>query len=477
MAEQAIPYGFFGRKTLYTTFKEITPSNVNDMIREIERDHARNAGEIGMLYKRYKGEQPILNRIKEVRPDINNKIVVNRAMEVTNFSISYSFGEPMQYVARGSKAETPDKVDMLNDFMLEQNKATADIDLATWFSIGGLGYRIALPNKGSGDSPFSIYTLNPMSTGVVKYQSIEEPVVAGFAYVTDEHGFKTYSIYTPSLFMKVKNQKVLEVAVNPIGMVPIIEYQSNMVKMGVFEPVITLLDAINLLQSNRLDGVEQFVQSIMLFINADIENDDIQKLQAMGALKIFGDDASVELITKELNQSEVQVLIDDLYQSVLTIIGMPSQSGESNSTSDTGSAVIMRGGWQTAESRAKQSELMFKRSEKQLLEVILKICEETSELELKVSEIEMKFTRRNYSDLMAKSQVLTTMLANPKIHPQLAFEHCGLFVDSLSAYLMSEVYYEEVGKYEGRNESNGTSEPKENGGGTGENSEREGNVG
>ena len=55
----------------------------------------------------------------------------------------------------------------------------------------------------------------------------------------------------------------------------------------------------------------------------------------------------------------------------------------------------------------------------------------------------MKFTRRNYEAVQSKSQVLVSMLNNEKIHPQLAFSHCGLFTDSESAYAMSMDYYNE----------------------------------
>ena len=55
----------------------------------------------------------------------------------------------------------------------------------------------------------------------------------------------------------------------------------------------------------------------------------------------------------------------------------------------------------------------------------------------------MKFTRRNYEAIQSKSQVLISMLQEPKIHPQLAFQHSGMFSDSESAYTMSMKYYEE----------------------------------
>jgi hypothetical protein len=61
---------------------------------------------------------------------------------------------------------------------------------------------------------------------------------------------------------------------------------------------------------------------------------------------------------------------------------------------------------------------------------------------LSVRDIEIKFSRRNYDNLQTKSQVLTTLLSNPKIHPELAFTHCGLFLDPESAYLQSKQWWE-----------------------------------
>ena len=143
-----------------------------------------------------------------------------------------------------------------------------------------------------------------------------------------------------------------------------------------------------------------------------------------------------------LNQGETQTLVDHMYQTVLTICGMPNRNGGS-STSDTGSAVIMRDGWSAAEARAKDSELMFKKSERRFLRLVLNICRTLAGMNLKVCNIEVRFTRRNYENILQKAQVLDLMLKNEKIHPRLAFEHCGLFVDSDLAYALSAEYTEE----------------------------------
>jgi hypothetical protein len=138
----------------------------------------------------------------------------------------------------------------------------------------------------------------------------------------------------------------------------------------------------------------------------------------------------------------MQVQADSLYEYVLTICGMPNRNGGS-STSDTGAAVIMRDGWTSAEAQMKSVELEFKESEKRFLKMALRILKDMVGLELPLKNVEPKFSRRNYDNLQTKSQVLISMLNNPKIHPELAFTHCGLFLDPEGAYLQSRTWWEE----------------------------------
>ena len=86
---------------------------------------------------------------------------------------------------------------------------------------------------------------------------------------------------------------------------------------------------------------------------------------------------------------------------------------------------------------------MFKKSEKKMLKLVLRICRDLGDINLGLKDIDMKFTRRNYEAIQSKSQVLVSMLQQPKIHPMLAFTHCGLFTDPESAYAMSMKYHEE----------------------------------
>ena len=440
-----------GRRMIKTDESKVTIDNVVTILRKALPFHWKNRSEINYLWHYYKGRQPILNRVKLVRPEIANKIVENRADEIVSFKSGYLMGEPLQYVTRGNAESIADAINQLNEYVFAEEKPAKDKELADWFHICGTSFRMVLPDEDGeeDDSPFEIYTLDPRNTFVVYHNGLGNKPVLGVKYVIDEKGVITYSCYSKYEYFEIVESKVVKCEPHILGDIPIIEYPLNLARIGAFELVVPLLDAINLTDSNRIDGVEQFIQALLLFHNVDISSDDYKKLREEGAIKFKDIDpqlkAEVAYLTNSLNQGETQTLVDHMYQTVLTICGMPNRNGGS-STSDTGSAVIMRDGWSDAEARAKNSELMFKKSERRFLKLVLNICRTLVGMDLKVHNIEIRFTRRNYENILQKAQVLDLLLKNGKVHPRLAFEHCGLFVDSDLAYALSAEYVEEQEK-------------------------------
>ena len=439
----------YGRRVITTDVAQITAENVVDVLREAMQTHELNRSEIEYLWKYYKGNQPILTRAKTVRPEICNKIVENRANEIVSFKVGYLCGEPIQYVGRTCEEAVTNGVGELNEYMFIVDKAALDQEIVEWGMICGTAYRMVLANDKytpeSDEAPFDMFTLDPRNSFVVYTNEVKRRRLMGVKYNVDDHGFKTFSVYTDTDYFLIKDESILETKQHGLGTEPIYEYPANNARLGAFEIVLPLLDAINNIESNRMDGIEQFIQAFVKFINCDITEDDFVALKDLGAIKVKsvdGQHADVDIVTNELNQQQTQTLKDDAYQAVLTICGMPNRNGGS-STSDTGSAVLLRDGWSLAESRAKDSELMFKRSEKDVLRLVLKLCSDIADLNLKLRDIDMKFTRRNYDNIQSKSQVLVSMLQQPKIHPLLAFTHCGLFSDPESAYTMSDEYYNE----------------------------------
>lgn len=437
----------FGRRVIKTSVTNITDENVVDVLLKALSIHALNRSEIDYLWEYYKGKQPILHRQKEVRPEITNRIVENRANEIVSFKVGYLCGEPIQYVGKNGSEEITQGITRLNELMFAEDKAAQDQEIVEWQMICGTAYRLVLPDeKGEEDeAPFELYTLDPRDTFVVYSNEIGNKPVMAVKYSKDDNEITHYSIYTENMYYLVEDGILKESTPHALDMIPIFEYPANNARLGSFEIVLPLLDTLNNITSNRMDGIEQVIQAFIKFINCDISKEEYEEFLQLGAIKVKsvdGANADVGVVTTDLNQSQTQTLKEDCYNAILTICGMPNRNG-GTSTSDTGAAVLLRDGWSLAEARAKDSENMFKKSEKKMLKLVLRICRELSDLNLGLKDIELQFTRRNYENIQSKSQVLVSMLQNNKIHPLLAFQHSGLFIDPERAYAMSLKYYEE----------------------------------
>lgn len=442
----------YGRRIIYTDATEITAENVVDEVRKAVMVHDLNRAEISKLYRYYRGKTAILGKTKEVRESINHKVNENRAYEIVSFHKGYTFGEAIQYVRRENAAsETADDkiaadINALNGFMSDADKAACDNELAEWLYVSGVSYRLVLPTKGwrkdSDDPPFNLYALDPRQTFIVYSNGVSRRPLMAVCYVQRQSSTeRVFGVYTENSYFEFLEFGEVREESNPLRMIPIIEYPADTPRLGVFEIVMPLLDALDELQSNRMDDIVQYVNSFLAILGGQLDEETYTKLNEWKTLCLpEGTDA--KYLSPSMSQNDVQTLKDDLYQSILTICGVPNRNGGS-STSDTGSAVIMRDGWQAAESRAKATELMFKRAEKGFLRLILRILRDTVGTSLRLTDIETHFTRRNYENIASKAQVLTQMLNNTKIHPELAFAHCGMFADPESAYLQSKVWWEE----------------------------------
>ncbi len=439
-----------GRRVIRSSVGEITEDNVVFVLENALYEHEMNRAEIQYLWDYYRGKQPVLNREKEIRPDICNKIVENRANEIVSFKVGYLCGEPIQYIGRRGDDEVTAAIMELNELMFAEDKAAKDREIVEWQMICGTAFRMILPDEPSeeDEATFEIYTLDPRETFIVYSTEIGEKPLMAVKYAKDtDTQVTTYSVYTENRYYLIEDGRIEDVRPHALDSIPIIEYPANNARLGAFEIVLPLLDSINNVESNRMDGIEQFIQAYWKFIGCNIDKEKYQEFLKEGAILVPPNDnggrIDVDLIVKELNQDQTQTLKEDFYNSILTICGMPNRNGGS-STSDTGAAVLLRDGWSLAEARAKDSELMFKKSEKAMLKLVLRICRDLlKDFDLKLKDIDMKFTRRNYEAIQSKSQVLISMLQQPKIHPILAFEHSGLFTDPESAYALSMKYYDE----------------------------------
>lgn len=423
----------FGRQVIYTRENLIDDNNVLAELQKALPTHEQNAIEIEYLDRYYKGDQPILYRHKKNRPEVNNKVVVNIAQFIVDVNAANVVSEPIQYVLHGTDDTKAEMLRKVNEYVNDTDKECDDIELCRWRSICGTAYRYVGQSEENdhlfASAPFSLSVENPCKTFVVYYDD-KRPAFSCQIRKNSNNNVQ-YWIYTARKWYVIEKDTIIESGINGNGAIPVVEYPNNARRLSDIEITITLTDEINKLTADRANGIEQYVASWVKFVNCDIDIAKFRELREEGFFSVKSNNGSegkadVELMGRELDQSQTQVAVDDLLDKLLVIQGIANREG--NTGGDTGSAVELRNGHSAQEQKAKFNEPIFKRSEKATLRLILNTLRINERMSLVPTDVEIKITRSKNTNMLTKAEVLK-MLLECGIEESIAIKTVDLFSD------------------------------------------------
>lgn len=456
-----------GRKTIYTSYEVIDESNIITVLNEALAIHIENMIAEDYLYWYRRGISPILNRTKQVRPEINNKVREGsgHAEEIVAFKNGYFLTQPANYISR--KDDAQERVEKLNEYLYVSGKHDVDNEVVDWFHTVGKGV-LMVRSTDDDEKPVEVFALDPRSAFVVySMRPGNEPIMGVYTVVINDEiridAFTKDRIYRVSgsvsgrLVTPYPNYTATAISVdriepNTLNAIPLVEYKYNSTNMGAFEGVLSLLDALDNLASNRLDGVEQFIQSLLVFYNCELDKDsdgnDVTPayIRQSGALflKSFGENkADLKEISSQLDQSQTQVLVDYVYEQIQRICALPLVNKNGHTYDTTGAAVMSSNGWYQADASARNTEDLFKKSNRRFDALFCDILRKKGLLDIKPSEFELNFIRNETSAAQSKAQTLQTLLS-AGLAPELAFAKSGISNDPVSDVAMSKEYLEMV---------------------------------
>ena len=461
-AKQVIKNDLFGRLDIYSTFDEITEDNIVNELNSALVYHVMNLLQEEFLYWYTRGVQPILNRTKDVREDILNKVQVNFASSVVDFKNGYFLTQPCSYVSRRKGVQT--KLKKLNEYLYRSGKYEADNKVTDWFHRVGKGVLFVEPNDDK-EVPFKAYALDPRSAFVVySLRPGNKPVmgvnfvtrdgVAMFDVFTEDAVYHLHGVQTGKMITTEKNHDYIVTATvldsvepNVLGYVPVIEYRYNSINTSCFELAVPLLDEISNITSNACDGIEQFVQSLAIAVNCEFPEGttitDIRKAGMISLRSIGENKADFKVLTEQLDQQQTKVLIDNLYDDVLRICAMPSRSDGKSTYDTTGAAVLANFGYYQADAAARDCEDLFKESNRQFDRIIVEILRRKGLLDIDLNDFELNFVRNETANIQSKAQAFQTLMS-AGLHPELAAAKSGISNDPVKDMKMSEKWLEMI---------------------------------
>ena len=438
----------YGRTTILAniTEKELLSKSGKDLDKAIieilensKTIHEKNRIETLYLKGYYYGDQDIKGKQKYTRDEINNKIVENWAYAFVDYKKTQLLGKPIRYVQLDDKDS--DEVSTLNKYVQYEGKTTKDLEIYEDVLVCGRGFRYV--NKDANfvneddQSPFELINCPVEDTEVVYSSKLGNEQL--FAYIVTQMeclvpstNDKGETIYEPTTYEEytvyLRNQML--VYSNKDGtfkregkVVPLLlkehiiqEYFVNRKRISLIEIGKDLFDNVNEIESLDKDDLEQFVNSIMVFTNAKVSQEDLEEVKELGAISIAsteGQKASVDLLEQRLNSNDTQVQYNRILDALHMILGVPkaSDNGELNS-GDTGKAKATGQGYTSATIRIQNDENMIKDCDKKVLKVILKICKNVSNSNIKkllVSQLDNNLQIDQRDNLLVKTQGLLNL--------------------------------------------------------------------
>jgi len=400
--------------------------------------HQKQTERYNNLYNYYKGEHKIKDRTKS-NDLANNKIVVNFAGQISDTATGYLVGSPITYNSELDILKLTDSLDNMDS-------TSHDMDIAKFCSIYGNAFEMLYKNIEGG---LSITYIQPTNAFIIYSDDVEEMPLFGVSYFYEREKYKV-ELYTPTHLYKYVAEKVIDQltileipTLHNIGEVPIIEYINNEEKQGDFEQVISLIDAYNILQSDRVNDKEQFIDAILVLKGVSLSDDgDVEAIKNLKRHKLLEmpEGAAVEYLTRQLDENSVEILRKSIENDIYRVAGIPNLADENFIGNASG--VAMRYKLLGFEQKTKIKERYFTYGVKQRLKVILGFENLKSGGNIKIGDIKIQFTRNlpvNENELVKTVTDLQGIVPNRILLGLLPF------IDDID-YVMNLIEQEKEGK-------------------------------
>ena len=313
-----------------------------ELLAKLITAHGENIDRYNNLLAYYKGTHKILNRMKKSAGAANNKIVCNHAKYITDMIQAYLTGNPVTYAASDEF-----DIEEIKNTYLEQDISSLDSEQVKACSIYGRSYELIYANEES--KPRSA-RINPRQAFIVYNNDCTNRPLFGVYY------YKTYdidgnvtgvvcSVYTDTNVYTYENRadnwngmQLTHESAHYFGGVPLIEYKNGGECQGDFEQIIPLIDAYNLLMSDRVNDKEQFVNSFLFLKGIDIDSEQAKKLKEEKILCAY-EDGDAKYLSEALSESDAEILRDNLKEDIHRFSMVPDLSDESFGNNLSGVAI------------------------------------------------------------------------------------------------------------------------------------------
>ena len=320
------------RKEIYriSSDEELTDAKLSQFI-------MRHAAEVTFRYKplddAYQTDYPIFHEKPKPEWKPDNRIAVSFAKYIVDTMNGYFIGNPIKITVDDEEEAIEDYVEFLDQYNDQDDN---NAELSKICSIFGKGYEMYYNDE---DGNVGIIYLDPMEAFMIYDDSVlkkeryfvrlyrdVDNVLHGS--VSDEQKIRWFTLKGKIVWDKEEQEHYFD------G-VPATEYQENKECQGIFEPVMSMIDAYNKAISEKANDVDYFADAYLKIIGTLLDEDELKHIRSDRVINFDGDAENliIDFLQKPDGDVTQEHLIDRLEKLIFQIAMVANISDENFGTS------------------------------------------------------------------------------------------------------------------------------------------------
>ena len=312
---------------------------------KLSRFIARHAAESTFRYKQlqdaYETDFPNFheNPKPEWKPD--NRIAVNFAKYIVDTMNGYFIGNPIKITVDGGEETIEKYIEFLDQYNDQDDN---NAELSKICSIYGKGYEMYYNDE---EGNVGIIYLDPTEAFMIYDDSVlkreryfvrlyrdEDNVLHGS--VSDQEKVRWFTIKGKIVWNEQEQ-------LHYFNGVPATEYRENKECQGIFEPVMSIINAFNKAISEKANDVDYFADAYLKIIGTLLDEDELKHIRSDRVINFDGDGESVivDFLQKPNGDTTQENLLDRL-QNLIFLIAMVANISDENFGTSSGIAMAYK---------------------------------------------------------------------------------------------------------------------------------------
>lgn len=328
------------RKEIYriSPDEELTDAK---LCRFIERHAAESTFRYKQLQDAYETDFPIFHKKPKPEWKPDNRIAVNFAKYIVDTMNGYFIGNPIKIIVDGGEETIEKYIEFLDQYNDQDDN---NAELSKICSIYGKGYEMYYNDE---EGNVGIIYLDPTEAFMIYDDSVlkreryfvrlyrdEDNVLHGS--VSDQEKVRWFTIKGKIVWNEQEQ-------LHYFNGVPATEYRENKECQGIFEPVMSIINAFNKAISEKANDVDYFADAYLKIIGTLLDEDELKHIRSDRVINFDGDGESVivDFLQKPNGDTTQENLLDRL-QNLIFLIAMVANISDENFGTSSGIAMAYK---------------------------------------------------------------------------------------------------------------------------------------